>query len=104
MTAPAEPNPVERALISAARYNSTGLNPQFRDELNDRMSMVMDATALLQTVLENAAAHDVELSYQHLYGSVKLIARELIIVDELLDALATTIQAIPEFHRALLHY
>ena len=109
MTAPAahtpgESNPVELALIAAACCNSTGLNPQFRDEFRDRLSMVIDATDLLQTVLENAVFHDFELSYQHLHGSVKLIAHELKVVDELLDALATTIQAIPDFHKALPHY
>ena len=109
MTAPAahtpgESNPVELALIAATRCNSTGLNPQFRDEFHDRLSMVIDATDLLQTVLENAVFHDFELSYQHLHGSVKLIARELKVVDELLDALATTIEAIPDFHKALPHY
>ncbi len=104
MTAPAEPNPVECALIAAARCNSTGLNPQFRDEFRDRLSMVIDATDLLQAVLENAVFHDFELSHQHLFGAVKLIARELKVVDELLDALATTIQAVPDFHKALPHY
>ena len=104
MIAPAEPNPVECALITAARCNSTGLNPQFRDEFRDRLSMVIDATDLLQAVLENAVFHDFELNHQHLFGAVKLIARELKVVDELLDALATTIQAVPDFHKALPHY
>ena len=97
-------SPVLAAIFDQAHSNSTGLNPCFRDEFHDRLSMISDATDLLQATLENAQFHDFELSYQHLFGSVKLIARELKVVDELLDALETTIQAIPDFHKALPHY
>ena len=97
-------SPVLAAIFDQAHSNSTGLDPCFRDEFRDRLSMVIDATDLLQAVLENAVFHDFELSHQHLFGAVKLIARELKVVDELLDALATTIQAVPDFHKALPHY
>ena len=97
-------SPVLSAITDQAIHNATGTNPTFRDEFYDRMSMVMDATDLLQSILENAAFHDFDLSYQHLFSTVKLINRELKTVDELIDALKESIEAVPEFQAALPNY
>lgn len=104
-TASPASNPFLDAITSQAIRNATGSNsPTFRDEFYDRMSMVMDAADLLQSILENAAFHNFDLSYQHLFGTVKLINRELKTVDELIDALKEAIEAVPEFKAALPNY
>lgn len=105
-TATASPasNPVLDAITGQAIRNATGANPTFRDEFYDRMSMVIDAADLLQSILENATFHDFDLSYQSLYSTVKLINRELKTVDELIAALKASIEAVPEFHAALPNY
>lgn len=97
-------SPVLSAITDQAIYNATGTNPTFRDEFYDRMSMVMDAADLLQSILENAAFHEFDLSYQHLFGTVRLINRELKTVDGLIDALKESIEAVPEFKAALPNY
>lgn len=101
---PAATSPVLSAITDQAIYNATGIDPTFRDEFYDRMSMVMDAADLLQSILAEAAFHNFELSYQRLYGMVKLIARELKTVDALLDALKMAIEANPEIQRAIPNY
>ncbi len=97
-------SPVLAAIFDQAHSNSTGLNPCFRDEFHDRLSMISDATDLLQATLENAQFHDFELSYQHLYGAIKLIAREVKTVDSLFDALETTIEAVPDLKTLIPHF
>ena len=103
-TASPASNPILDAITNQAICNATGSNPTFRDEFYDRMSMVIDAADLLQSILENAAFHDFDLSYQHLFSTVKLINRELKTVDELIDALKESIEAVPEFKAALPNY
>ncbi len=97
-------SPVLAAIFDQAHSNSTGLDPCFRDEFRDRLSMISDATDLLQVTLENAQFHDFELSYQHLYGTIRMIAREVKTVDSLFDALETTIQAVPDFKTLIPHF
>lgn len=104
VTASPSPNSVIAAIASQAIYNATGTNPTFRDEFYDRISMVMDAADLLESILAEAAHHDFDLSQQRLYGMVKLINRELKTVDALIDALKTAIEANPEIQRAIPNY
>ncbi len=98
------PNPVLAAIAEQAIHNATSKNPIFRDEFYDRMSMVMDATELLESLLAEAALHEFDLIPQRLYGMVKLINRELKNVDALIDALKTAIEANPEIQRAIPNY
>jgi hypothetical protein len=98
------PNPVLAAIADQAICNATSRNPMFRDEFYDRMSAVMDATELLESILAESAHHEFELIPQRLYGMVKLINRELKTVDALIDALKTAIEANPEIQRAIPNY
>ena len=98
------PNPVLAAIAEQAIHNATGKNPMFRDEFYDRMSAVMDATELLESILAESAHHEFDLTPQRLYGMVKLINRELKTVDALIDALKTAIESNPEIQRAIPNY
>ena len=98
------PNPVLAAIAEQAIHNATGKNPMFRDEFYDRISMVMDATELLENILAESAHHEFDLTPQRLYGMVKLINRELKTVEALIDALKTAIEANPEIQRAIPNY
>ena len=104
ISASPSPNPVLAALADQAICNATSRNPIFRDEFYDRMSAVMDATELLESILAESAHHEFNLIPQRLYGMVKLINRELKTVDALIDALKTAIEANPEIQRAIPNY
>ena len=98
------PNPVLAAIADQAICNATSRNPIFRDEFYYRISMVMDATDLLESILAEAAHHEFDLIPQRLYGMVKLINRELKTVDALIDALRAAIESQPEIQRAIPNY
>lgn len=56
-------------------------------ELHDRLGMVVDAIDHLEHIASEAGFHGIDLSFQSLYGVLRLISREVKVIDALSDAL-----------------
>lgn len=56
-------------------------------ELHDRLGMVMDAMGHLESITCEAGFHGIDLSFQSLYGVLRLINREVKVIEALVDAL-----------------
>lgn len=62
-------------------------DPTLQSELHDRLGMVMDAMDHLESITCEAHFHNIDLSFQSLYGVVRLINREVKVIEALVDAL-----------------
>lgn len=74
---------IAKAALSACSYPT----PNLKGELHDRLSMVMDSLDHLESIACEAAYHHIDLSFQSLYGVIRLISREVKMIDALHDAL-----------------
>ncbi|HRX72266.1 MAG: hypothetical protein KDJ22_04800 [Candidatus Competibacteraceae bacterium] len=83
-------NEVEIALIQAARENSTGPNPTFRDEIDWRIGHAKNTMNFLACVFDQANFHDFDLNYEHLHGVATLLLAELRTIEILHTALQET--------------
>lgn len=62
-------------------------DPTLQSELHDRLGMVMDAMGHLESITCEAGFHGIDLSFQSLYGVLRLINREVKVIEALVDAL-----------------
>lgn len=75
---------IARAALTLCVYSE---KPSLTEEISDRLGMVKDAIEHLETVTCNADFHGFELLPRSLYGLIRLIGREVRMIDELYKAI-----------------
>lgn len=74
---------IAQAALSICVYAK---EPSLIGEIHDRLGMVMDAVEHLEAVTCEADFHRIDLSFRSLYGVIRLIGREVRMIDALYEA------------------
>lgn len=74
---------IAKAALAACSYST----PTLKNELHERLNMVMDSLDHLESITSEAAFHQIDLPFQGLYGVIRLISREVKMIDALHTAL-----------------
>lgn len=69
--------------------------PSLIQEIHDRIGMVMDAIEHLESVTCEADFHGIDLSFRSLHGVVRLIGREVKMIDALYKAVCKSGEVAP---------
>lgn len=75
---------IARAALTLCVYSE---KPSLTEEISDRFGMVKDAIEHLETVTCNADFYRFDLLPRSLYGLIRLIGREVRMIDELYKAI-----------------
>lgn len=75
---------IAKAALSICCFSD---KPSLRQEISDRLGLIKDALDCLEETTSEAAFHRSDLSYQGLYGAIRLIGREVKTINVLHDAL-----------------
>lgn len=83
---------IAKAALSVCCYAT---EPSLIQEIHDRLGMVMDAIEHLETVTCEADFHGIDLSFRSLYGVIRLIGREVKMIDALYKAVRNSREVTP---------
>lgn len=72
---------VAKAALAACDSSS------LKGEIHDRLGMVSDALDHIESIASEADFHRIDLSFRSLYGVMRLVNRELKVIDTLFEAL-----------------
>ncbi|RUQ34810.1 MAG: hypothetical protein EKK71_15190 [Candidatus Competibacteraceae bacterium] len=72
---------VAKAALAACDSSS------LKGEIHDRLGMVSDALDHIESIASEADFHHIDLSFRSLYGVMRLVNRELKVIDTLFEAL-----------------
>lgn len=62
-------------------------SPNFREELTDRLTLLLEALDHLENVTGTAALRDAYLTLKPLYGVIRLVLREAQMINALVEAM-----------------